>query len=91
VRGPAATLASSKDRVENVRSAHVRGTGRGGPRSTSGSSKPEEGSGRGRGLTAELSIRDFAWRKASKSGRLVCGSRFVGEWTLRQRHGGSSS
>lgn len=89
--GPAAALAPSKGRAVNVMSVRVWGIRRGGPRSTWRSKKPEEGSGPGRGLTAELWARDSAWRKASKSRRLVCGSRFVGERTSRQRHGGSSS
>jgi len=80
--GSATMLASSKERAANVMSVRVCGSRRGGPRSTWRSRKPEEGSGRGRGLTAELSIRDSAWRNASKSGCLAGGSRFVGERAL---------
>jgi hypothetical protein len=68
-----------------------RGTGDSGLEITWRSIKPEEGSGRGRGLTADPTTRDFAWKKASKSKRMDRGSRFFGERILRQRQGGSSS
>lgn len=89
--GSAAALASSKEREVNVTSVRTWGTRCGGPGSTWRSKKPDEGSDRGRGLTAEPPIRDSAWRNASKSRRVVCGSRFVGERIAGQRQGGSSS
>jgi hypothetical protein len=87
---PAAAATSSKTRAENVMSACSWVTRDSGSEITWRSSKPEEGSGRGRGLTAALSTRDSAWRKASKSRRLDRGRRFVGERARSQRHGGSS-
>jgi len=75
----------------NVMSVRAWGTRRGGPGSTWRSKEPEEGSGRGQGLTAEPPICDSAWRNASKSRHAVCGSRFVGERIAGQRQGGSSS
>jgi hypothetical protein len=68
-----------------------RGTGDNGLEITWRSIKPEEGSGRGRGLNADPTTRDSAWIKASKSKRLDRGNRFIGERILRQRQGGSSS
>jgi hypothetical protein len=67
-----------------------RGTENSGLESTWRSDKPDEGSDRGGGLTAEPVIRDSAWRKASKSRSLACGDRFVGQQALLQRQGGSS-
>jgi hypothetical protein len=88
---PAAAATSSKTGAGNAMSVCTWGTRDSGPEITWRSSKPEEGSDRGRGLTAALATRDSAWRKASKSRRLDRGSRFIGERARSQRHGGSSS